>query len=146
MRTSMRWAVGLSAALGLVACHESAPIPDTSAMTAGMSGRWVSQSAAWKDRNIGHSSYDGTAFGPGKAEPIERPTLNNPEPGVDYVATMVPAEDFPQLGEPAPAGEQEIPTVVAPSDDYFVGGRDMGPSVDRAPGTGGPAKMSSPQP
>ena len=147
MRTSMRWILGVVGAASLAACHASGVAPDTSSMGIQMRGRWVSQSAAWKDKNVGYSSYQGIAFGPGSAASIKRTTLNNPDPNVDYVPLMVPAGgNSPQVYAAVPEGRHEVTPPVSPSDDYFVNGRDLGPSVDRAPGTGGPAKLSSPQP
>jgi hypothetical protein len=147
MGTSMRWILGAVGALSLTACHLSAAPPDSSSIGTAVTGqnRWASQSVAWKDKNTGNSSYDGIAYGPGQAKPIVRNTLNNPDPSVDYVAPLQPGVDAPQVGE-ATKNPHEIPSPATPSDDYFVNGRDLGPSVDRAPGTGGPAKLSSPQP
>src|SRR4051812_18817816 len=119
MGTSMRWILGAIGAVGLTACHLSAAPPDTSSIGTAVTGdgnRWVSQSTAWKAKNVGPSAYDGIAYGPGQATPVERFTLNNPDPSVDYVAPLVPNVDSPQVGE-APKNAHELPNPASPSDD-----------------------------
>ena len=133
MRTSTQWLVTLVGAMGLVGCSLHGAPPNASSSYVGYGGRWSSNPVSWKAENVGRSSYVDMAFGPGQAEPIARATFLNPDPKGEYLPPIVPSVDAPMVGESAMAREgwAKVAPPVAPSDDYFVNGQNLGQSVDR---------------
>lgn len=128
------WLLAAAAgSLALAGCTPKGTPPDTSAIgvAAEPGTRWVAHPAASEAQNVSDwHSYDGIAFGPGSAYPVTRYTLRNPQPTAEYL----PALDNPLYGamsEEEPHGPYHYPSVLVPSEDYYVNGVNTGPSVDR---------------
>ena len=133
MRTSRQWLVTLVGAMGLAGCSLNGAPPNASSTYVGTGGRWSSNPVAWKAENVGRSSYVDMAFGPGQATPIARETLLNPSPNGEYLPPIVPAVQSPMVGEALPSEDwAKIAPPIAPSDDYYVNGQNLGQTVDRA--------------
>ena len=87
--------------------------------------------------------------------------IGSPDPQVggegttSFGPTQTVTDIGPGRGSTNPASDLDAPEmrngqrggqIFKPSDHYYVNGVDVGPSVDSAPGTGGPAKLKQKQP
>ena len=125
-------------------------------------------------RGMSQSGIDMSGTGPGKMQRSGMSGTNSdsdddnsmglqigsPDPQVggegttDFGPTEKVADVGPGRGSTNPASDLDAPEmrnaqrggqVFRPSDHYYVNGADLGPSVDAAPGTGGPAKLKQKQ-